>query len=152
MGIDHGEARIGVALSDELGLFAQPYTIIPHRTYKADLSALQAIIAEHHIVKVVVGLPTDSDGHIGSQAKAVLRWAKKLAQSIGCPVALWDESYSSAEAAAMMADRAFKRRKRKGQPAHLDDLAAAIMLQEYLDAGGAVDEPGQPLENLTDNR
>ncbi|MBN1310171.1 MAG: Holliday junction resolvase RuvX [Anaerolineae bacterium] len=150
MGIDYGEARIGVALSDPLSIFAQPHSIIAHTKPGEEFPALSTIVEQNQVIRIVVGLPTDSMGGIGSQAKIVIRWARELANAVSLPITLWDESYSSEEALAIQ--RASGRRKardnRRRKP--LDDVAAAAILQDYLDAGGRDDEPGQTLETFTD--
>ncbi len=143
MGIDYGEARIGVALSDPLALFATPYCVITRSSLQADFAALRAIAEEQQVVKVVIGLPTDAHSNVGAQAAIVIRWARQLARHLRLPVVFWDESYSSVNAEQFV-------RRRKGRPEPLDDVAAAIMLQEYLDARETEDEPGQPLEAYAD--
>lgn len=150
MGIDHGEARIGVALSDPLGLFAQPHRIIKRGKGVDEFAALQTIIEQSEVTRIVVGLPTTSTGGIGTQAEIVIRWARQLAQIVNLPVLLWDESYSSEDALAIQ--RASGRRKskddRKRKP--LDDVAAAAILQDYLDTRGVDYEPGQTIEAFAD--
>ncbi len=144
MGIDYGEARIGVALSDPLALFATSYCVIKHTTSSADFAALKAIAEEQQVVKVVIGLPTDARSEVGRQAATVIRWARRLASHLHLPVVFWDESYSSRAAEQIT-------RRRKGRrPEPLDDVAAASMLQEYLDARETEDEPGQPIEAYAD--
>lgn len=143
MGIDYGEARIGVALSDPLALFATPYCVITRSSLRADFAALRAIVEEQQVVKVVIGLPTDASSKVGTQAAIVIRWARQLARRLRIPIVFWDESYSSRSAEQST-------RRRKGRPKPLDDVAAAIMLQEYLDARETEDEPGQPLEAYAD--
>lgn len=147
MGIDHGEVRIGVALSDPLGMFASPHTIITHSTREEDFAALARIARDEGVVKIVIGLPTDSEGRIGHQAARVVEWARTLAELVSLPIVFWDESYSSVDAAEALQSTG-KRRRRRGEP--LDDVAAAAILQEYLDAGGSEREPGRPLEDLED--
>jgi putative Holliday junction resolvase len=142
MGIDHGEARIGVALTDPLRLFAQPYAIVPHTDEETALGELKRIVETEGVGKVVVGLPTDAESWVGHQARIVLGWARNLAGKIDVPVIMWDESYSSLDGGAMAASGG--RRRRSGDP--VDDLAAAAILQDYLDAGGGEHEPGQPLD------
>lgn len=144
MGLDYGEARIGVALSDPLALFATPYCIIRHTTSAADFAALKAIAEEQQVVKVVIGLPTDAHSEIGKQAATVIRWARRLARHLHLPIVFWDESYSS-----LAAEQIAQHRKGR-RPKPLDDVAAAAMLQEYLDARETEDEPGQPLEAYAD--
>lgn len=144
MGIDHGEVRIGVALTDPLRLFAKPHKIVPHTDEGATLDELRRIAVTEGVGKVVVGLPTDAESRVGHQARIVLAWARNLAAVIDVPVVMWDESYSSLDAGAMAASGG--RRRRSGDP--VDDLAAAAILQDYLDAGGSEHEPGQPLDGF----
>ncbi len=147
MGIDHGQVRIGVALSDPLGLFATPHRIVVSRTLSESLNAIKAIVVQEQVAKIVIGLPTDSQGKIGAQATAVIEWARALARQVDVPIVLWDESYSSIIAAEIRKEKF--RPGRKARP--LDDVAAAAILQEYLDAGGFEHEPGQALETFEDN-
>lgn len=144
MGIDHGLARLGVSISDPLGVVARPLTIIRRRSKREDFDILSDIIREHHIVLVVVGLPTGSDGEISQQAAKVIRWCRALSETISIPVVLWDESYSTVSANALLAKRTSARRL-----PHIDDLAATVILQDYLTARGEQNEPGKPLEAYT---
>ena len=146
MGIDHGEVRIGVALSDPLGMFARPHVIMSVGDAEEAYVSLARIAREEEVVKIVVGLPTDAQGRVGHQAQRAVRWAEGLARQVSLPIVFWDESYSSADASRVM-QRAGQRRRR-GEP--VDDVAAAAILQDYLDAGGSEREPGQPLEDLAD--
>jgi putative Holliday junction resolvase len=142
LGIDHGLKRIGVALSDPLGIIATPLTVL-QATPKAEvLTRLAALVEEHAISKIVVGLPTDSEGHIGPQARTVLRWARQLAGTVSVPIVLWDESYSTADATAT------RRGKKHGR--ELDAVAAAVILQSYLEARRSTHEPGQPIQTFDD--
>lgn len=149
MGVDYGAVRIGVALSDPLGIFARPHSIITRTRPGEEFATLSTIARENEVARIVVGLPTDSLGGIGSQARLVIIWARELTKATkGIPVIFWDESYSSEEALAIQ--RASGKRKsadnRKRKP--LDDVAAATILQDYLDAGGRDDEPGQTIETF----
>ena len=146
MALDYGEKRIGVATSDPLALFAKPHSIIQRQSNREDFDSLRQIILSEGIVKIVIGLPTDSHGGLSRQAEKVIRWAKKLANQIEIPIVFWDESYSS-ESAANFRHGGSKRQG--GVVRRLDDLAAAIILQDYLDAGGANNEPGKSLTEIT---
>jgi putative Holliday junction resolvase len=150
MGIDHGVARIGVALSDPLGLFARPHRIIARGKGVEEFGELQSIIEQFEVTRVIVGLPTTSTGGISSQAVTVIHWVRELAKIINLPILLWDESYSSEDARAIQ--RASGNRKpkddRKRKP--LDDIAAAAILQDYLNTRGDDYEPGQALEAFAD--
>ena len=143
LGVDYGEARIGVALSDPLGLFAKPYTILESGVSEEDLERLASIVTEMGVVKIVIGLPTDSQSGIGSQALAVIHWARRLTEVTNVPIVFWDESYSSEAAQAFQKK---PRRHASGRREAIDDLAAAVILQDYLDAGGSQHEPGTPLK------
>jgi putative holliday junction resolvase len=148
MGIDYGFRRIGIALSDPLGMIARPHVIIQRKTNETDFARIGLIVESEHVSKIVVGLPTDSVGDIGPQAKKVIRWASKLAEVIATPITFWDESHSSEQAAALRGSSGGFHRA-GGHPKRVDDAAAAVILQEYLDAGGAINEPGRPLNTLT---
>lgn len=148
MGIDHGERRIGVALSDPLRIIASPHSIITRTTDADAIATLVGLIRAEQVSKVVIGLPTGTDGGVGQQAAIVIHWARKLAEAIEQPIVFWDESYSSADALEMQ--RASGKRKKRGDRTPLDDVAAAAILQEYLLAGEGNDEPGQPLDTYSE--
>ena len=151
MGIDHGEKRIGIALSDPLRIISKPHSIIELPSAAKQAAAIRQIAQDEGVIKFVVGLATDAQGRVGVQAESAVRWARVLAETSTIPVVFWDESYSSMRAAELVRTN----RKKKGgqQAAPLDDLAAASFLQEYLDAaagGNDEDEPGQPLAAFAD--
>jgi putative Holliday junction resolvase len=125
LGIDHGDVRIGLALSDESGTVARPLQVIQHVAREADAETIARIAAEKEAKLIVIGLPTDSDGEIGHQARKVQRWAEALKQATAIPVEFWDESFSSQEAESL-------KHRTRGEPN--DAQAAAVMLQNYLDA------------------
>ena len=128
LGIDHGDVRIGLALSDETGTIAKPLQIIKHTARAADAAAVADIAARHGVKRIVIGLPTDDDGQIGHQGCKVQRWAEALRAATTIPIEFWDESLSSVEAE----ESRQAKRGRRGQP--IDAEAAAFMLQSYLDA------------------
>ena len=142
MGIDHGEKRIGIALSDPFRNFASPNCIIEQTTDAEVFAQIQAIIQSEQVKKIVIGLPTGTDGGIGMQGQIVLHWARAFADTLALPIVFWDESYSSTDVKAMQS----RTKKKKNRRRYIDDLAAAAILQEYLQAGEFSDEPGQPLE------
>ena len=146
MAIDHGEKRLGVAVSDPLGIVASPRAIINRGSKSRDFEQLLEIIASDNVQLIVVGLPTDSNGEIGMQAGSVLRWASALASATDLPIRLWDESYSSADAAHS------RHLQGKRGKVPMDDVAAAFILQSYLEARGSGHEPGYPLEALKEER
>jgi len=129
LGIDFGTQRIGLALSDELGLTAQGLTVLQRVGPKKDLAAIREIIQENAISKIVIGLPLDRDGNI-DKASAVLTFVEQLKNNFGLPVKTWDERLSSVEANRVLLDADISRKKRKRV---VDKLAAQIILQGYLD-------------------
>jgi putative Holliday junction resolvase len=137
MGIDYGQKRTGIALSDPLGIIASPLEIVQSAPKKKAFERLAGLVEAHNISKIVVGLPTNSDGELGSQALDVLYWTRQLAEIVSVPVVLWDESHSTQDAEALTPRG--KRRK------DLDAVAAAVILQSYLEARRTTHEPGQPI-------
>jgi putative Holliday junction resolvase len=131
LGLDIGERRIGVALCDELGLLAGPLTTVAVRGRGRELAELAAIARERAVERVVIGLPTSLSGREGPQARAVRAFAARLAPHLSVPIDFWDERYTTAEAERVLIDRGLSREERR---ARIDAAAAAIMLQDYLDA------------------
>ncbi|HLZ71277.1 MAG TPA: Holliday junction resolvase RuvX [Dehalococcoidia bacterium] len=140
LGVDAGEERIGLAVGDEGGLIAVPLAIIERRGRALDRVA-EEIAARAHAEAaetIIVGLPLNIDGTEGRQAKRARGLGRRIAAASGLPLAYWDERMSSfiAESRLAEARAASVRRGRR----HVDDLAAAVILQSYLDArrgGGA---------------
>ena len=134
MGLDVGEKTIGVALSDELGLTAQPCQTLKRKGEDQDLRAIRMLLEERGISVVVVGLPKNMDGSIGRQARRVTAFAARIEESLDIPVVLWDERLSTAAAERVLIEADMSRAKRRK---HVDKLAAAIILQGFLDSGAA---------------
>lgn len=128
LALDPGEARIGVAVSDELGMLAHPRPAIPGRDRAAALRAIAAIVAAEGIREIVVGLPLSLSGERGPQARAVEAFVADLRKAVAVPVRTADERLTSAQAARQAPAAA---RRRDGT---LDSLAAALLLQAELDA------------------
>lgn len=132
MGLDVGEKTIGIALSDELGLTAQPYQTLKRKGDEEDLRAIRGIVAEQGVSEVVVGLPRNMDGTIGRQARRVMAFAEKIEAALRLPVAHQDERLSTVAAQRVLLEADMSRAKRKK---HVDKVAAVLILQCYLDAG-----------------
>jgi len=132
MGLDVGQKRIGVAIAASEGMLAIPLTVIDRIDEEADIKAILTLINEWGINRIVVGLPRSMDGSIGKQAEEVIAFSKAFSQRISVPVDTWDERLSTVAAEHLMRDAGMKGGKRK---AHRDALAAAIILQAYLDRG-----------------
>lgn len=142
MGLDVGTKTVGVALSDELSLTAQGLTTVRRTNLKADLAALQAIIQEHSVTRIVVGLPLNMNGSEGPRAEASRKLGEVLGEASGLPVEYWDERLSTVAAERVLLEADVSRQKRKQV---IDQLAAGIILQGWLDAqrvrAGGDDEP-----------
>ena len=133
LGVDWGEKRIGLALSDESQTLAQPLATLTRRAGKRfPMTQLQAHLATHHVVGVVVGLPLDQHGAEGHSATAARRLSEEIAKRSGLPVALWDERMTTARVLQAVREMGGTIRGRKED---LDALAATLLLQHYLDAG-----------------
>jgi putative Holliday junction resolvase len=129
MGLDVGERRIGVAVSE--GRIAVPLTIVEHRSRDADIARLVDIAREQHVAAVIVGLPVSLSGEEHGQAQRTRRFGDTLAQRLDVPVVYHDERYSTVQVAALAEQRPPAKRRGK---THVDDLAAAVILQSYIDA------------------
>lgn len=130
LGIDHGSKRIGLALCDSLGMFARELTIIRRTSDDDDFARIQQIAVQEGAEGIVIGVPTNYEAHPGQQSQAdeVRQWVEALAKVVKLPQVLWDEQLSSADAR----DLARSKRRKPSDP--IDDLAARVILQSYLDA------------------
>lgn len=130
LGLDPGEKRIGVAISDALGITAQPLTAIERSNPKADIEAIKKICQEHQVELIVLGLPLNLNGSVGEKASQSMELAEKLKEYLGIEVKLWDERLSTRAVQGVLLEADTTRRKRKRV---VDKLAAAYILQGYLD-------------------
>ena len=130
LGLDIGDARTGVAISDELGIAAHPLCTIQRKSRKAVLAKLQELVAVHNVDRIVVGLPLQLDGETGTQAKKVRKFADRLAQQVNLPIVFWDESFTTIEAAQILRGTKKRRKKRKQV---IDQVAAVLILEGYLE-------------------
>jgi putative Holliday junction resolvase len=131
LGVDHGEKRIGIAISDSTGTIAGPLTVIKHVSRAVDAAQVAAITSEHDAKLIVVGQSFDEGGTPNLAGRRAARFAEDLKAQSEIPIVLWDESLSTLEARAALIELGASRKKRKG---HLDELAATVILQSYLDA------------------
>jgi putative holliday junction resolvase len=131
LGLDPGERRIGVALSDELGLLASPLMILERRSRASDVAAIVDLVRAHGVTEIAVGHPKTLRGEIGPQARRAERFADEVARAVGVPVRLWDERYSTVEGAERLAHGG---KRPRGRRPHPDAAAAAVILQGYLDS------------------
>ncbi len=128
LGLDVGEKRIGVALS-EGGILARPLTVIHRRTRVEDFATIADLVRQHQVERVVVGLPTSTEGEVGAQARRVKRFSRDLARTLPAPLVFVDESYTTVEALDIMTTAGQSRKKRRER---VDAVAAAVILQAYL--------------------
>lgn len=129
LGLDIGERRIGVAVSDELGLVASPLESVD--LSKGGLARLEALVTQYDPHVIVVGLPTGLSGKEGKQASDVRVVAEQLRERLGRPVVYWDERLTTAIAERALLESGTRRARRR---ALVDAVAAAVLLQSYLDA------------------
>lgn len=134
MGLDLGDARIGVAASDLLGLTAQPRETIHCKDRDQAVRIVADVVRSEQAVRVVAGLPLTESGEEGEQAAKVRAFVAELEKAIGVPIETIDERLSSAQAQHAMADHGVKAKKRKGL---VDQLAAQHILQTWLDRQSA---------------
>lgn len=130
MGLDIGSVRIGVALSDETGLLASPYSVIQRRSTKEALRAIVGALEETEAGLVVVGLPVSLDGQLHAQAVSVQSFAEKLRRRLAVPLVYADETLSTVRAEELLRDRGLRPSRRRER---IDSAAAAVILQDYLD-------------------
>lgn len=149
LALDVGDARIGVAISDATGFLASPYiTLHVSRDEAQTWSAIERLIEETGAEGLVVGLPISLDGTIHSQGRRVQAFVDRLKDHITVPIIFWDERFSTVEAERLLAERGGPEPAKRHRPAsgrkqsrskrrnkqEIDALAAAVILQEYLDA------------------
>jgi len=128
--LDVGNATIGVAVSDELGITANPVcTIRRSRSLKTDLRAVEDILTKLGADKVVVGIPLTAEGEEGIQAAKVKEFSNRLAKRLKIPIDYWDESFSTADAEHILIEMDTSRAKRRKV---IDKVAAAVILESYL--------------------
>jgi putative Holliday junction resolvase len=137
IGIDLGTRRIGVAVTDGLGLTAQPHATLARHGGQRDLDAIGAVVREFDAERVVLGLPLSPEGEVGRAARSAQAFAERLRAALAIPVDLIDESFSTVEAEEVLLRADVSRARRKEV---IDRLAAAVILQRWLNRPGG----GQP--------
>ena len=132
LALDHGTRRIGVAVSDETKTIAQPLEWIPAEPFAAFLERLKHLLTEKEIDLVLIGLPRNMDGSYGPAAQKAEAFAAALRAAITIPIKMRDERLTTLQANKIMIQGKVRRDKRKDK---VDQMAAALLLQSYLDAG-----------------
>ena len=131
LAIDHGTKRMGIAVSDELGILAQPLEFIPANPFDKFLARLKEILGDREIEQILVGMPRNMDGSYGPQALKVQDFVAVLKNSLLQPVKTWDERLTTVQAAGALRASGKKAEQQKEK---VDAAAAAVLLQGYLDS------------------
>ena len=130
LGIDPGDKNIGVAISDPTCTIASPLIVLKHISRPIDAATISEIARDNNVIKIVVGQSFDIDGKPNYQGRKAARLAAAVRSQTNIPVELWDESFSTQNARNARIVMGSARSKRRG---HLDELAATVILQSYLD-------------------
>jgi len=134
LALDHGTVRIGVAVSDELRMIATPLEFIPAEPVSDCIERLRLLLREKEVGQIVVGMPRNMDGSLGPAADKVREFIDTLSTAVQVPIRTWDERLTSAQANRLLIQGNVRRQDRKQV---VDKMAAAILLQSYLDSGAA---------------
>ena len=129
--VDHGEKRIGVAVSDSTGTLASSLTVINHVARAVDAAQVSALAVEQGAEKIIVGQSFDEEGKPNAAGRAAARFSEALRGQTSVPVEMWDESLSTQDARMARIQSGASRKRRAG---HHDSLAAVVILQSYLEA------------------
>lgn len=140
MGLDVGKKRIGVAVSDELGITAQPLKHINRASIDKDMEEILSVADDYAVEKIIVGVPYNMDGSVGPQARAAVKFMEALREKTGKYVEGWDERLSTVAVERVLIEGDVSRGKRKGV---VDKLAAAYILQGWLERRSCR-EPARP--------
>ena len=131
LALDHGTKRIGVAVSDEMKMIAQPLEFIPAEPFAGFLARLKELIREKEVELILVGMPRNMDGSYGPAAAKVQEFVTVLKDALTVPIKMWDERLTSVQANRLLIQAEVRRTDRKQK---VDKMAAAILLQSYLDS------------------
>jgi putative Holliday junction resolvase len=130
LAVDHGEKRIGLAISDSTGTIANPLKVIQHVSRVIDAAQVAGIAGENQVELIVIGQSFDEEGQPNLAGRRAARFGEALKTQTQIPILMWDESFSTQSARAARLEMGVSRKKRAG---HLDELAATIILQSYLE-------------------
>jgi putative Holliday junction resolvase len=130
LALDVGQKRIGVAVSDPLGITAQGLEVLIRKDPESDLARLLEVAREWRVQEIVVGLPRHMDGREGKQAPAIMELAQALGDALAAPVTPWDERLTTVEAERVLIQADLSRRRRRQV---VDQVAAVLILQSYLE-------------------
>lgn len=131
MGIDYGDRRIGIAVSDAFGWTAQGVAVLEKRRDGSEMQEIAKLVQQYEVTQFVLGLPKNMNGTVGPRGEISLAFAEQLKQQFGHPVELWDERLTTVAAERTLLEADVSRKKRKQV---IDKMAAALILQNYLDS------------------
>ena len=131
LAVDHGEKRIGLALSDPTATIASPFKVINHVSRLMDAAQVANLAAENEVALIVIGQSYDEAGNPNLAGRRAAKFAEALKEQTQISIVLWDESFSTQDARATRIEMGVSRRERSG---HMDELAAVMILKSYLDA------------------
>jgi len=131
LAVDHGEKRIGLALSDPSATLASPLTVIKHVSRFMDAAQVANLASENEVGLIVIGQSFDEEGNPNLAGRRAAKFAEALKEQTQIPVELFDESFSTQDARATIVEMGFSRKKRAG---HHDSLAAVMILRSYIEA------------------
>ncbi len=131
LALDLGDARIGLAISDELGITAQPLGFLASASRRADLLAIAKLVEEREATRLVVGYPLLLSGEEGTRAREARETAERLRKTVAVPVELWDERLTTAQAERELVGDGVRRSRRRKV---IDSLAAVLILQSWMEA------------------
>ena len=129
LAIDHGTVRMGIAMSDELKMIAQPLEFIPAEPFSGFLDRLKELLREYEVELILLGMPRNMDGSYGEATMKVREFEAVLKNSITAPIKTWDERLTSVQA-----NRSLTQGRAKKKRQNVDAMSAAILLQSYLDS------------------
>jgi len=138
LGIDFGHVRIGIAISDELRMLAHPLETIP--ASKQAVGRIAEIVREKNVERIVIGVPRLMSGNYGSAAEQVLTFVEQIRKAVSCEVVTWDERLTTVAAQRALRDAGKKTRDTRG---YVDQVAAQIILQGYLDSLQSAAQPDE---------
>lgn len=131
LAVDHGEKRIGLALSDPTATIASPLRVIKHVSRLLDAAQVANLASENEVGLIVIGQSFDEEGNPNLAGRRSAKFAEALKEQTNLPVELFDESFSTQDARATRIEMGVSRKKRSG---HMDELAAVMILRSYIEA------------------
>ena len=131
MGIDPGEKRIGISISDPSGTISRPLSVIKNISYQESARSIVKICVEYEIRKIIIGISRDEDGEVTFSGRKAQRLGDAILSMLDIPLEYWDEMNTTKAAQQSRREMGVSRKQRQG---HLDDVAACILLQSYIDS------------------